>query len=335
MSEAAKKLVQSFKAKEEIDGFLSNLQQLKADGTVDEDYYATLKSEYDLRLNSATSEISQIKSEIRKQLETVQHDIETNKQELSNLDIKYKVGELTIEQFQDSERKLRAKINQLEQEVENLNKLIHAKSSADIDITDTKPKAAAPIASAPSPSPPPTEPPATTKGIKLPKGKLLAIIGGAVAVIAVVILIVVLGGGKKTGPTPAQYETIDIPVTIQSASNVGSLHFEMAYDSGALRAIDVQLGTVSTNAILEYSADAPEQVIVGIISSSGINGNGQLAIVTFEVLRDNATSTFSLGNIIAHDATSMTEITTATSAGSLTTDGNYIAPVLLFTSAGN
>ncbi len=132
MAKETKKFAEAFAVKDEVEGFLTNLDKLKADGTITEQQHSTLKAEYDIRLNAALSEITRIKSAFKKQLETTQRDMETYKWELGKIEIKYKVGELPVGKYQSSDRKLRAKVEELERDTEELERLIKADSSADI-----------------------------------------------------------------------------------------------------------------------------------------------------------------------------------------------------------
>ena len=353
MAKDTKTLGEAFAVKDELEGFLANLEKLKADGSITEEQYTTTRKEYYRRLGAATSEIARIKNELKEQLEANQHDLETHRQELASLEVKHKVGELSPEQYQASERKLQAKIDRLERDGEELTRLIQAASiaaigapvkkpvvpTAETGVPAKKPAAAAPELPPSAKAAPPVKVAAPGKGIKLPRGRLLAMIGGAVVVIVAVVLVVVLlapGGKDGAGLPPEEYETIDIPVNIEGAASVGSLHFELVYDWGMLRAVEVENGTVVGDAMFEYSVDAPGRVIVGLVSSQGISGDGSVAVVTFQTRGEaDMGIPLYLENIVAHDAASMSEIPATASAGSYSTGGDSIAPVLLFTSAAS
>jgi hypothetical protein len=340
MTKETKRLTEAFTAKEEIEGFLANLEQLKADGSVTEEQYIATRQEYYRRLGQATSDIARIKNELEEQLEANQRDVETRKHELGNLEVKHRVGELSVEKYQTSERKLRAEIKKLESHSELLTSLIQASSAADISAPARKPKvppaeigvpAKKPVAAAPEPLPPskaapPVKAATPARRGKLPRPRLLAIVGGAVVVIAIIAAAVLfMTGGVKE---------VKIPIEIQGAANVGSLHLELVYDRAALSAIRVENGTAVGDAMFEYSIDIPGEVVVGIVSSQGIKRDGSIAIVTFNVTGRAKTSIpLSLENVAAHDATTLAEIPTSASAGSLSTkDGSFIAPTLLFES---
>ena len=334
MAKETEKLLEAFATRDKVDGFLANLEQLKADGATTDEQYITIKGEYEQRLNAANSEIAQIKSKLKKQLETTQRDIETSRWELGRLEAKYKVGELPLEKYQSSDRKLRANIEELEQSSEELNRLIKAENSADIGVLAKKPGIAVP--ELPSLGKVIT----LAKQIKLPRGRLLAMTGGGAAliIIVVVILLLTLGGRDDTGLLPEQYKTIDIPVDIVGATNIGSLHFEITYDPAMLLAIEVENGTLADDAMFEYSVEYPGRVIVGIIDSEGISGDGPVTVIAFQIKEEGVIIPLYLENIIAHDAASLAKVLFTPSEGDISAgEGSvtFTAPTLAFSSAGD
>lgn len=342
MAKETNKLAEAFAVKDELERLLANLEKRKADGSITERQYTTTRKEYEQRLTAATSEIERIKITLKEQLEANQREVETYKRELGKLEVKYRVGELPLQKYRSSDRELRAKIEQLETEAEELKSFIEPKPSAGIGVTAKKPGIAAPGL------PPFSKVATLAKQIKLPRGERLALISGAVLLVAIVVLgVVVLMPKIKevaefpreqpeegAGLPPGQYEAIEvrIPVDIEGAANVGSLHLEIVYDQELLHAIEVENGTAVGDAMLEYNVDSPGRVIVGIITSHGISGDGSVAIVVFQVEGEaEMTTPLSLENIAAHDAATMLEISASAAAGSFKAeDRSFVAPKLFF-----
>jgi len=230
MANERKKLAGAFAIKDEVEGYLANLEKLIADGSITEVQYKVTREEYYGRLGAATSEIAQIKSEFEKQLATNQRDTETSRQELGNLEVKHKVGELPLEEYKDSERKLRAKIGKHERYSEELKSLIEASSSIDIGALTKKRRTAAQHVVPPAKAEITTEVAAPAKVVteagktKLPWRRLLAIVGGVLGVMLVVVVaygsgcmeIVRPGDKDGAGLPPGEYQTswglTDIPV---------------------------------------------------------------------------------------------------------------------------
>ena len=70
-----KELQIAFSEKERAETLLSNLEKLKEEGVIDETQYESMKSEYTQMLNSANTEIEQIKNEISREIESEQRDL--------------------------------------------------------------------------------------------------------------------------------------------------------------------------------------------------------------------------------------------------------------------
>ena len=88
MADELKKLAEAFKAKEENEKFLRNLEKLKADGSIDQDVYPSMKAEYTQRLDQSAAAVEAVKDSLRKQLETIQHEQEINKYEINKYELK-------------------------------------------------------------------------------------------------------------------------------------------------------------------------------------------------------------------------------------------------------
>jgi len=132
MVKKEKELQMALSEKERAESLLSNLDKLKEEGTIDGAQYESMKSQYTQMLNSANTEIEQIKSEINREIESEQRDLGVYKQELSNLEVRFKVGELGAEEYRKSEQRTRSKLDKIESKVAELSKVYEAKSAADV-----------------------------------------------------------------------------------------------------------------------------------------------------------------------------------------------------------
>ncbi|MFC1874067.1 hypothetical protein ACFLYX_02060 [Chloroflexota bacterium] len=139
MAKDVKKLFDAFARQLEVTGFLSNLDQLRTEGAVSEEQYAATKEEYERRLETTTEEITQIKSVLKQQMEVKQGGIKARRLELSKLEVKYKVGELSPGKYRVADRKLHFWVDRLEAEAAELNRLISANSATDIGVSPRKP----------------------------------------------------------------------------------------------------------------------------------------------------------------------------------------------------
>jgi hypothetical protein len=155
MAKDVKSFATALATKDEILGFMVNLEKLKSDGSITAEQYAMGQDEYDGRLKATVAQIDRMKGGFRKELEAMQRELEAQRFEAGKLEARYKVGELTAEQYQSADRKLRDNIGRLEREAEELDRLIQAESAADVGVAAEKALAATVV-----PSPPETEGPA-------------------------------------------------------------------------------------------------------------------------------------------------------------------------------
>ena len=121
----------------------------------------------------------------------------------------------------------------------------------------------------------------------------------------------------KLGDVLAGHRQVtDVPIEVAGASNVGSLHIELVYDPAVLDPLEVKTGALASGAMLEKNMDTPGRVVIGLISAQGISGEGQVAVVSFDVPgQQGDTSPLSLENVQAHDATSLSTIQTTVESG--------------------
>lgn len=123
---------------------------------------------------------------------------------------------------------------------------------------------------------------------------------------------------------------VKIPVDLKNASNVGSLHIELVYDSAVLEATEVKVGNLARNAAIEFNLGDPGRVIVAIIDAMGINGDGPVVTVSFNVVGEGMSS-LTLENVEAYDAETLYDIITAASPGNFVAkDNSFTAPVIVF-----
>lgn len=111
-----KELRAAYSAKEKAELLLSNLDKLKAEGSIEEAQYEVLKTEYIKMGDDAMSKINSIKVELQKQLDDKTRELDVYKQELSNLEARFKVGQIPAETYLKQEKRLRKKIAELQKD---------------------------------------------------------------------------------------------------------------------------------------------------------------------------------------------------------------------------
>ena len=138
----AKRLRAAFLEKERNQGFLANLERLRAQGSVTSQQYAAMKHDYQQKMMSAVSEIASAKRQLSVKLQAAKQDLNSSKTALEGLRAKYNTGNLSMAEYHSSERKLTDRIDATRTEVAHLQKLVDAKSSGEIAATETEGKAA-------------------------------------------------------------------------------------------------------------------------------------------------------------------------------------------------
>jgi predicted nucleic acid-binding Zn-ribbon protein len=131
-SKYAKGLHAAFTTLEANQSYLKNLEKLKADGSVQNDQYESMKDEYSRKISPAESEIKAIKNRVEREMEAVKKELEVLKKDLDNLSTRNKVGEVPLEKFRSMDAKIRRRIEQIENETAEFENLLKATCAADI-----------------------------------------------------------------------------------------------------------------------------------------------------------------------------------------------------------
>lgn len=115
------------------------------------------------------------------------------------------------------------------------------------------------------------------------------------AIIALLIGIVFLSPVSTTSVSVGDMEVLDntvqVPINIKDAVDVASLDIIVKYDESALDASEVDNGSLTSNSILFNNTDVQGEVRIGLIDLQGINGNGSIATIKFEKLKNNIDKT--------------------------------------------
>jgi len=138
MADEAKRLIAALAAQDQIKSYLANLDKLREDGSVTGEQYATAREEYDQRLAAGSTEVQTLSTELGRQLEATNRDLETYRFELGRVEARYKVGEIPLARFRTEEKKLKLQIGKLEQRESELANLITADSAAGLTAPATK-----------------------------------------------------------------------------------------------------------------------------------------------------------------------------------------------------
>ena len=128
-------------------------------------------------------------------------------------------------------------------------------------------------------------------------------------------------------PAPA---TLDIPVTVRGASNLGSLQMELRFDPQALELKGVKAGPLARNALVDSKISAPGRVQIGLVAASGISGDGGVVMLTFAPGGKAGTVSLTVEQLQAAD-TDLRDLVVTTTPGQFSGTGSQATgPVISF-----
>jgi hypothetical protein len=148
------------------------------------------------------------------------------------------------------------------------------------------------------------------------------IVGSGIVLLLVIVAVVVV---VSTGDLGEVATDLTIPIVVENAENIGSMSFTLHYDESGLRIVDVQSGELAENAMLESNTETPGRVIIGLIDSSGISGDGAVVVMGFNYLKEGTNASLSFGDTAIHDATTLVDIIHETVDGQFGKNGDIVS----------
>jgi len=115
----------------------------------------------------------------------------------------------------------------------------------------------------------------------------------------------------------AQGGTAKVPITLAGAKDVGSMDIVLNYDTTILQAIYVENGELSKNSFIEANTANGGEVVIALATSSGINGDGTVAIISFEVKGDVGSKSDLILEKVAVNDINLVEVTATAKNGML------------------
>jgi len=113
----------------------------------------------------------------------------------------------------------------------------------------------------------------------------------------------------------AKGSTVVVPINLEGASNVGSMDITVQYNPQVLRAVSVENGGLGSGAFIEGNTESAGSVLIALADSSGINGNGAIAEISFEVIGAVGSTSELYLEVTANDVDTLVDIITNIDSG--------------------
>ncbi len=101
------------------------------------------------------------------------------------------------------------------------------------------------------------------------------------------------------------YDTVvDVSIVLANAEDVGSLDLVFTYDPTILQAESVSKGELNKG-MISSNIDTSGFVSIAIADQNGIDGDGELAVVSFTILEKTGSSPLRIEDLIVYDTDSL------------------------------
>jgi len=84
--------------------------------------------------------------------------------------------------------------------------------------------------------------------------------------------------------TATPNSTIQVPIRLNNASNIGSMNFVVTYNPQVLRVNKVDSGSMLSGALFTPNYLSPPEVRCGLATSGGVSGSGTMVYIEFQVI---------------------------------------------------
>ncbi len=103
--------------------------------------------------------------------------------------------------------------------------------------------------------------------------------------------------------------TVQVPLNINGATNLGALQFNVRYDPQVLQIDTVTRGALVANGLVDSNASESGKLRVGVVTTDAMNGDGVIANANFKVIgRAGTSSVLTIENARAWETPSHLEI---------------------------
>ena len=169
----------------------------------------------------------------------------------------------------------------------------------------------------------------------------MKVLGVSLGVLAVIIIAVLAffflrdtdsntAAEPESTPEASLDATVELPIAVQGAFNLGSLLVEVGYDTGMLELQSVKAGALGRNALLESNRETPGMVRIGLVDPNGINGDGEIITLVFQSIQSGGSSPYTLELVEASD-TNLRDLVVQVNSSEFSGVGEpFTSPALVF-----
>jgi hypothetical protein len=132
MSNGLNGLLNALQERERLRGFASRLENLRDDGTLSEDDYATGKADYEGRIDAGTHSIHALKAALSKELEAARREAEMCRLKIESAEAHHEAGETSDSAFHTERQRWTTQLGSIEKQVATLETALAAETAADL-----------------------------------------------------------------------------------------------------------------------------------------------------------------------------------------------------------
>jgi len=136
-----------------------------------------------------------------------------------------------------------------------------------------------------------------------------------VGIISILIFCLCSCTSKSNDGSHIEDGVLRVPIEVKQAENIGSLMIQLSYDPATMSALEVKSSQLTTNSMIEYNTKVPGLVLVGIVDTEGINGDGAIAEISFDIVQNAETTLILIDQLEAYDVETLIDVQFVTNHG--------------------
>ncbi|WP_445474537.1 cohesin domain-containing protein [Methanococcoides methylutens] len=114
--------------------------------------------------------------------------------------------------------------------------------------------------------------------------------------------------------------SIEVPIMMSNGADVGSMDLVVTYDPDILSLASVEKGDL-TNGMVQANTEMEGTIIISIVDVDGITGDGELVVMSFDVIGEDAgSSSLTFTSAQANDVNTYIDIQVGTGDGTVTVE---------------